>query len=472
MSVISIVYWLWRLIVIGAIVHVLLDNRMQAKTMAWALVIYFIPIFGVVAYIFFGVNRRKDRYISRRSLDQLTKRSMLEFVEQRDLQIPEEHKTVIAQFVNQSFSLPYNNNKVNLLCDGYRFFPSLLRDIASATSHIHIDIYIFEDDALGRLVSDALIAKAQQGVEVRVVYDDVGSWMTKNRFFERMRVAGIEIEPFMPVRFPRFTSKANYRNHRKIIVIDGRVGYIGGMNLALRYVKGRGSQPWRDTMVRIEGRGVYSLQRAFLIDWYFVDRTMLSAKKYYPTFADEPNSLVVQTVTSAPVSDYPSIMQGYVRIIMAAKKYIYIQTPYYLPTTPVQQALQMAAQSGVDVRILVPLKSDAHITEWASRSYLREAVEAGIRVSFYKAGFLHSKVMVCDDSVATCGSTNVDFRSFENNFEANMFFYQEEVAREMKQMFLNDEQQAVLLTDVPGRMKRRFIVRLGESLARLFSPLL
>ena len=472
MSVISIVYWLWRLIVIGAIVHVLLDNRMQAKTMAWALVIYFIPIFGVVAYIFFGVNRRKDRYISRRSLDQLTKRSMLEFVEQRDLQIPEEHKTVIAQFVNQSFSLPYNNNKVNLLCDGYRFFPSLLRDIASATSHIHIDIYIFEDDALGRLVSDALIAKAQQGVEVRVVYDDVGSWMTKNRFFERMRVAGIEIEPFMPVRFPRFTSKANYRNHRKIIVIDGRVGYIGGMNLALRYVKGRGSQPWRDTMVRIEGRGVYSLQRAFLIDWYFVDRTMLSAKKYYPTFADEPNSLVVQTVTSAPVSDYPSIMQGYVRIIMAAKKYIYIQTPYYLPTTPVQQALQMAAQSGVDVRILVPLKSDAHITEWASRSYLREAVEAGIRVSFYKAGFLHSKVMVCDDSVATCGSTNVDFRSFENNFEANMFFYQEEVAREMKQMFLTDEQQAVLLTDVPGRMKRRFIVRLGESLARLFSPLL
>ena len=472
MGVLSIIYWLWRLIVIGAIIHVLLDNRLQAKTMAWALVIYFIPIFGVVAYIFFGINRRKDRYISRRSMDQLTKRSMLGFVEQRDLVIPEAHRTVIDQFVNQNFSLPFNNNKAQILCDGYEFFPALLRDIASATSHIHVDIYIFEDDALGRLLSDALIAKARQGVEVRVIYDDVGCWNVRDRFFERMRLAGIEIEPFMPVRFPRFTSKANYRNHRKIIVIDGRVGYIGGMNFALRYVKGRGDQPWRDTMVRIEGRGVYSLQQAFLIDWYFVDRTMLSEKKFYPPVSDDGSDLLVQTVTSAPVSDYPEIMQGYIRIIMAAKKYIYIQTPYFVPTTPVKLALQMAAQSGVDVRIMVPMKSDAHIAEWASRSYLREVVDAGIRVSLYKAGFLHSKLMVCDDSVATCGSTNVDFRSFENNFEANMFFYHGEMARQMRDVFLADEQQSVLMTDVPRRMKRRFIVRLGESLARLFSPLL
>lgn len=460
----------------------LLDNRQPAKTMAWALVIYFIPIVGVILYIFFGVNRRKDRYISRRSLDQLTKRSMLAFVEQRDLQIPDSYKPVIDMFVNQSFSLPFNNNKVEVLCDGYQFFPRLLQDIASAKSHIHIDIYIFEDDALGRLVSDALIAKARQGVEVRVIYDDVGCWNVKDRFFERMRVAGIEVEPFMPVRFPRFTSKANYRNHRKIIVIDGSVGYIGGMNIALRYVKGTGTQPWRDTMMRVEGRGVYSLQRAFLVDWYFVDRTMLSEEKYYPSPASSlkpqvsnlqlPTSNLLQTVTSAPVSDYPEIMQGYVRIIMAAKKYIYIETPYFLPTMGVHSALQMAAQSGVDVRILVPLKSDARITEWASRSYLREAVEAGIKVSFYQAGFLHSKMMVCDDMVATCGSTNVDFRSFENNFEANTFFYHGEVPGLLREMFLADEAQAIDLRDVPGRIHRSFFVRLGESLARLFSPLL
>ena len=482
MSLLGLLYWLSRLIAIAAIIHVLLDNRQPAKTMAWALVIYFIPIFGVIAYIFFGVNRRKERYISRRSLDQLTKRSMLGFVEQRDLQIPDEFRSTIDMFVNQSFSLPFNNNKVEVLCDGYQFFPRLLQDIASATSHIHIDIYIFEDDALGRLVSDALIAKARQGVEVRVVYDDVGCWNVKDRFFERMRVAGIEVEPFMPVRFPRFTSKANYRNHRKIIVIDGLVGYIGGMNIALRYVKGTGRQPWRDTMMRIEGRGVYSLQRAFLVDWYFVDRTMLSEEKYYPSQTSNlklqtsnfklQTSTLLQTVTSAPVSDYPEIMQGYIRIIMAAKKYIYIETPYFLPTMALHSALQMAAQSGVDVRLLVPLKSDARITEWASRSYLREAVDAGIRVSFYKAGFLHSKLLVSDDTVATCGSTNVDFRSFENNFEANTFFYHGAVPAQLKEMFLADEAQSISMHDVPGRMHRSFLVRLGESLARLFSPLL
>ena len=485
MSIVSIIYWLWRLIVIGAIIHVVLDNRQPAKTIAWALVIYFLPIAGVVAYLFFGVNRRKERYISRRSMDQLTKRSMLEFVEQRNLQLPKDHEHVIDLFVNQSFSLPFNNNKVETFTDGYRFFPALLRDIAAAESHIHIDIYIFEDDALGRLVSDALIAKVRQGVEVRIIYDDVGCWNVKDAFFERMRIEGIEVEPFMPVRFPRFTSKANYRNHRKIMVIDGRIGYIGGMNIALRYVKGTKTQPWRDTMMRIEGRGVYSLQRAFLIDWYFVDRTLLSEKKYYPSqtvapspldsaeaYPQESASNLLQTVTSAPTAQYPEIMQGFMRIIMAAKKYIYIETPYFLPTMGIHSALQMAAQSGVDVRILVPSKSDARFTEWASRSYLREATDAGIKVSLYQTGFLHSKLLVCDDSVCTCGSTNVDFRSFENNFEANTFFYDETLAREFRQIFLNDEAQSIALNKSPKFQDTHFIARLGESLTRLFSPLL
>jgi len=471
-SVVSIIYWLWRLIVIGAIIHVVLDNRQPAKTMAWALVIYFLPLFGVIAYIFFGINRRKERYISRRSMDQLTKRSMLEFVEQRDLQLPEAHKPVIDMFVNESFSLPFNNNKVEVLTDGYEFFTRLLRDIASAESHIHIDIYIFESDALGNLVTDALIAKARQGVEVRIIYDDVGCWNVKTPFFERMRIEGIEVEPFMPVRFPRFTSKANYRNHRKIIVIDGKVGYIGGMNIALRYVKGTSTQPWRDTMMRIEGRGVFSLQRAFLIDWYFVDRSLLTEKKYYPKWSMVHHQCLLQTVTSAPTAGYPEIMQGFVRIIMAAKKYIYIETPYFLPTMAVHNALQMAAQSGVDVRILVPLKSDARITEWASRSYLREAANAGIKVGLYQSGFLHSKMMVCDDSVCTCGSTNVDFRSFENNFEANTFFYDEPLSHDMKKVFLHDEQQSVELSSSHKFQSPNILTRIGESVARLFSPLL
>lgn len=480
---------LYQMIVIVAVIHVVMDNRQPAKTMAWALIIYFVPVAGILAYLFFGVNTRRERFVSRRSLDQLTKRSMLEYVEQQNLQLPEQYQSLIRLFANQSFSLPFNNNKVELLTDGYQFFPRLLRDIASAQGHIHIDIYIFEDDALGHLLSDALIQKARQGVEVRIIYDDVGCWSVKNRFFENMREAGIEVEPFMPVRFPRFTSKANYRNHRKLIVIDGRVGYVGGMNIALRYVKGitvsKSSPhiPWRDTMVRVEGRGVYSLQRAFLIDWYFVDRTLLTNRKYYPNsgelrtengeLATSPqNAQLVQTVTSMPLSPYPEIMQGYMQAIMAAKRYIYIETPYFLPPDGLFFALKTAAAAGVDVRLLVPRRSDTRITQWASRSYLREAMQAGIHVSLYEAGFLHSKLMVSDDAIATCGSTNVDFRSFENNFEANTFFYGSEVASRMRDIFLADELQSVQLSSLPNRFLPRFLVRLAESLIRLFSPLL
>ena len=467
-----------------------MDNRQPAKTIAWALVIYFIPFFGVIAYIFFGVNLRRERYISRRSLDLLTKRSMLNFVEQRHLHMPEAYKPVVDMFVKENFSLPFNNNKVEVTTSGYDFFPLLLRDIKSARSHIHVCMYIFEDDALGRLVADALIAKAREGVEVRVVYDHVGSWAVSMRFIENMRESGIEVEPFMPVRFPRLTSKANYRNHRKIIVIDGTVGYIGGMNIANRYVKGvtkdkgRRQQPWRDTMIRLEGGGVYSLQRAFLIDWYFVDRTLLTDKKYYPLtshlspltshlspLTPHPSD-IVQTATSGPLDSYPEIMQGYIRIILAAKRYVYIETPYFLPTDSVLMALKTAAQSGVDVRILVPRSNDAWFVEWASRSYLRDVIEAGATVRLYEAGFLHSKFMVSDDSVCTIGSTNVDFRSFENNFEANLFAYGSDMAVKLRHVYEADEQQSTDFTASRELMHPRFFPKLGESLVRLFSPLL
>jgi cardiolipin synthase len=259
------------------------------------------------------------------------------------------------------------------------------------------------------------------------------------------------------------------------------------MNIALRYVKGisgkdKGSgstdYAWRDTMLRVEGRGVYSLQRAFLVDWYFVDRTLLSDSKYYPSSESSDASktdtggAIVQTVTSGPSSPCQEIMLGYARIIMAARHYVYLQTPYFLPTTVVLYALKTAAQSGVDVRMLVPAHSDARFIDWASRGYLREAVEAGIKVEMYTGGFLHSKFMVCDDTVSTCGSTNIDFRSFENNFEANMFVFDEDIARRMKQLFLADEQTSVPLSEQFDRMSPRFFPRLAESLARLFSPLL
>lgn len=476
--ILAIIYYI---IVVLTVIHVVMDNRQPAKTMAWALVIWFVPVVGIILYLFFGLNTRKERLVNQRQLDELSKRSMLGFVEQQNLRLPEEHKPVIDLFTGQSLSLPFQTDEVEVYTDGYQFFPDLLKAIASARSHIHIDVYIIEEDPLGRLVADALIAKSREGVEVRLIYDDVGCWKVRHRFFEHMREEGIEAVPFLPVRFPSFTSKVNYRNHRKMIVVDGQTGFIGGMNIALRYV----SDDWRDTMVRVTGPGVYALQRAFLIDWYFVDRSLLNDRKYYPnvnpsstthlpspiTHHPSPRALL-QVVTSSPVVPYPEILQGYVRIIMAAHQYVFIETPYFLPNEPMLFALKTVAVAGVDVRILVPEKNDSRFVDWACRSYLREAVEAGVKVSLFKGGFLHSKLMVCDDSICTCGSTNVDFRSFENNFEANAFFYGEQTALRMKQVFLADEERSVQLASLSDRMKPKFMVRLFESLVRMLAPLM
>ena len=491
MSVTNLIFIAYQVTAILAIIHVVMDNRQPAKTMAWALIIYFVPIIGIMAYIFFGVNTRRKRQVGRRSLNPLTRSSMMKFSEQHDMILPEAQRPIIELFINQNLSMPFHQNKVDFMTNGYQFFPALLHDIAAAQHHIHIDIYIFEDDPLGQLVADALIAKAQKDVEVRLIYDDVGCWSVHNRFFERMRKAGIEVTPFIPVRFPILTSKANYRNHRKLIVIDGLVGYIGGMNIALRYVNGGKKKKtqrqlgWRDTMARIEGRGVCSLQQAFLIDWHFSNGILLSGNQYYPTpterqvLTDTINQkdehkedTLLQTVTSGPSSPIPEIMQGLVNIIMNAKHYVYIETPYFLPTSTVLFALKTAAATGVDVRLLVPLHGDTWLTQWGSRSYLREMAEAGIKVSLYQAGFLHSKMMVCDDCIATCGSTNIDFRSLENNFEANTFFYGREVACRMHSIYMKDEQQSIQLTDLPDRMRPGFFFRFWESFTRLISPLL
>ena len=245
------VYWviipIYILSILLASLAVLMDNRQPAKTVAWLMLLSFIPLIGIVIYIFFGQNYRRQHFISQHSLDELTKRSMLEFAEQRNLQLPENARQLIHLFANQSMALPFKDNNVEIYTNGSDYFLALLRAIGRAQDHIHIDTYIFDDDPLGMLIADALIDKVRQGVEVRIIYDDVGCWNVSDRFFVKMRHEGIEIKPFIPVRFPALTSKVNYRNHRKICVIDGEVGFIGGMNIAMRYVKGRKGRPWRDT---------------------------------------------------------------------------------------------------------------------------------------------------------------------------------------------------------------------------------
>lgn len=474
------IHWLilviYFFIVVGTMIAILMDNRQPAKTMAWLLVLWFIPLLGIVLYFFFGQNIRRERTISKKSLDQLTKRSMLEFVEQKNLQLPEKHRKLIDLFTDQQWALPFQGNEADIYTDGYQFFPALLKEIAAARHHIHIDVFIFDDDPLGRLIADALIDKARQGVEVRVIYDDVACWKVPNRFYERMREEGIEVHPFMPVKFPAFTSKANYRNHRKVIVIDGRVGFIGGMNIALRYVKGIGKgshyQPWRDTHMRIRGTAVYALQRTFLVDWYFVDSTLITNRTYYPANIAMPGICLTQIVSSNPTDPWPTIEQGYVKILTNAERYVYMETPYFMPTEPILFAMRTAALSGVDVRLMLPLHGDSKLVEWASTSYVMETVEAGVKILLYEKGFNHSKLLVCDDTVSTCGSLNIDFRSFEHDFECNAFFYDADMTARLKQVFEDDEEQCIPLEQIKEVEHRSFLIRLLESLVRLLSPLM
>lgn len=460
-------------ITIGGIVAVLMDNKQPEKTMVWILVLCFMPIVGIIFYLFFGQNTRKEKVISERSMDSLMKRSMLEFAEQENLHIPRRNRPLMKLFTNQNWALPFKDNEVSIFTDGYEFVSTLLYNIGQAQDHIHLDTYIIEDDPLGNLVADALIDKARQGVEVRLLYDDVGCWRVKDRFFKRMKAAGIQVYAFMPVRFPAFTGKVNYRNHRKLCVIDGKVGFIGGMNIALRYVKGTARQTWRDTHLCIRGGAVYAIQRAFLVDWYFVSRTLVTDRRYYPPVDKTiDNNCLTQIVTSSPVSPWPDIMQGYVRVLLQAHRYVYMESPYFLPTEPVLFAMRTAALSGVDVRLIVPRHGDAKLVELASRSYLMEVIEAGVKVYLYEPGFNHSKILVSDDNLSSCGSTNIDFRSFENNFEANAFFFNEGMALRLKKVFLTDQAQSTLVDDVSYFIKRPFLQRLLESLVRLLSPLL
>lgn len=457
-------------VILFTIVIVLLDNRNPVKTMAWILVLVFLPVVGLAFYFFFGRNTRKERLISKKGFSRLSKRPMAEYQAQEALGDFSGRNQLIPFFHRVSNALPFEGNDVQVFTDGYSMYQELFRRIAKAKHHIHLEFYIFENDAVGRLLRDLLIDKAREGVSVRLLYDDVGCWDVNPMFYDEMLCEGIEVRSFLKVRFPQFTSKVNYRNHRKLAIIDGKVGFIGGMNIALRYLKGVPWGVWRDTHICLKGKAVYGIQTAFLTDWFAVDRTLLTSAQYFPKM-DSVGTSVAQIVTSDPVGEWHDIMLGLVKAISCAQRYIYVETPYFLPTEQVMAAFQTAALSGVDVRLMIPKKADAFITHKGTMSYLDELMKSGVKVYFYRAGFLHSKLWVADDEWASVGSTNLDFRSFEHNFEANAFFYDEKTVCTLKEIFLEDMKKCMTLSQKIWD-KRSFKNKIVESVVRLLAPLL
>lgn len=470
-SIFSVTYnILYFGVIIGMIIIIILDNRNPVKTMAWVLVLAFLPYVGIVFYFFFGRSTRREKIISKKSFNRLMKKPMAEFVAQESYDLPADQYQVAQLFRNTNQALPFDGNQLGVYTDGYSMIQSLVKELMQAKSHIHMEFYIFEDDPIGRLMRDVLIDKARQGVEVRLIYDDVGCWHVPNRFFEEMIEAGIDARAFLKVRFPLFTSKVNYRNHRKIVVIDGKVGFVGGMNIALRYIRGFDWGIWRDTHLMVEGKAVHGLQTAFLLDWYFVNQTLLTSNKFFPVIESAGNSMV-QVVTSDPIAEWKEIMQGLCLAISSAKKYFYIQTPYFLPTEPILASLQTAALAGVDIRLMIPQKADAVITHLATCSYLKDVMKAGVKVFLYQKGFLHSKLMVSDDALSTVGSTNMDFRSFEHNFEVNAFMYDEPTAIRLKEIFFQDQRDCIPLY-LKNWEKRSKKQKVKESVVRILSPML
>ena len=467
---VAVIYFLYFAVILTTIFVVILDNRSPVKTMAWILVLFFLPVAGWILYLFFGRSTRKEHLISRKGYARLSKRPMAAYQEQPSVMAEYGKQRLMDFFSRVNNALPFSGNRVTVYTDAVSMLSELLKDIYRARHHIHLEFYIFEDDAVGRLVRDALIDRARDGVKIRVLYDDVGCWKVPLDFYEQMLCEGIEVLSFLKVRFPRFTSKVNYRNHRKIVVIDGCVGFIGGMNLAERYMRGFSWGIWRDTHIMLEGKAVHGLQTAFLLDWYFVDRTLITASRYFPKI-DSCGSSLVQIVTSEPIGPWKEIMQGLTVAITSAKKYFYMQTPYFLPTEPILAAMQTAALSGVDIRLMLPERADNWITHLGSRSYLADVMQAGVKVYFYKKGFLHSKLMVSDDMLSTVGSTNVDFRSFEHNFEVNAFMYDVETALEMKEIFLQDQRESTQIF-LKNWGRRSWRQKAAESIVRLLAPLL
>ena len=463
----NIAYLIFIALIAGAVIVVISENRSPIKTIAWLLVLIFVPLLGLIVYYFFGQDTRRMRQHSEKKYQKIKDLSFKSLTPNRNVKILPEYANLIALLKNSNLSPVLQGSKVEVITEGARMFEILLEDIQKARHHIHIEFFIFKNDRTGKIVRDLLMKKASEGVEVRFIYDKVANWWVPKKFYREMKKSGVKIASLMDAKFVKFAEKLNYRNHRKVVVIDGITSYMGGMNISNNYYI---NPNWRDTFLRIQGQGALGLQTCFLIDWYSSGEPLLDDKNYFPEAKDYTQNLM-QIATGGPYSLYHNLLQATVNIIIGAKKYIYMQTPYFLPNEPLFQALQMAALSGIDVRLMVSGKSDSSYVDPASRSYYADLLEAGMRIFELQGKFLHAKTLVTDDMLSVIGSANLDFRSFETNFEINCYLYDPYIARHNKEIFLQDMEKCKEI-HYEEWTKRPKWKKFFESVMRLFAPLM
>ncbi|RKD20897.1 cardiolipin synthetase 2 [Caminicella sporogenes DSM 14501] len=455
------------------------ENKNPSKTIAWLLVLFLLPIIGFIFYMLFGQNTRKKKtFKKKKDLEFKFLKSIAKNQKEilKEVKLFDNDKSLVkSKLINlllNNSNAPFTvNNRVKVLTNGEKTFSAIIEELKKAKHHIHMEYFIIKCDDIGNKIKDILKDKAASGIKVRVIYDSVGSWRLSKDYIEELRNSGVDIYPFYPVMFPVLSRELNYRNHRKIVVIDGKVGFVGGLNIGDEYLKGsRKLGFWRDTHLKVEGEAVYSLQNIFLKDWHFVSKQFISDEVYYPKL-DYCGEQLVQITSSGPDSDWEVILQAYFTMITTAEEKIWITTPYLVPDESISMALKIAALSGVDVRIIIPNKPDHYLVYWASRANIEELLKAGVKIYTYEKGFIHSKILFVDSIGASIGTANLDIRSLRINFEVNAFIYDEEFVKRLERDFIQDlkDSKEIILEEFS---KRSIYNKFMESLGKLFSPLL
>ncbi|RFB10251.1 cardiolipin synthase [Bacillus sp. HNG] len=468
--------------IVFAVVVIFRERRDASSTWAWLLVLFFIPVAGFILYLLLGRNLTRDHLFQ---WDDLKKSGIEEVLEkQKELlrtqrflfnnPITQDNQDLIYMNLVNANALFTKNNAVEVFTDGQEKYRRLFEDIEAAKESIHLQYYIIKNDNLGRKLIAHLTRKVKEGVTVRVLYDELGSRSLTKRFFKEFREAGGLVEVFFPSKLRFINLRMNFRNHRKLVIIDGKIGYVGGFNVGDEYL-GLNSRfgYWRDTHLRIRGTAVDTMQVRFILDWNQASRDfdIMYDPELFPIENVRLGNVGIQIVTSGPDTDFEQIKNAYIKMLYSAKKSIYMQTPYFIPDKSLLDAIRVACLSGVEVNIMIPDKPDHPFVYWATLSHIGELLPVGANVYIYSNGFIHSKTLVVDEEISSVGTANIDVRSFRLNFEVNAFLYDENISKELTAIFKEDIKRSKLLT-YEEYEKRGGNIKFKESISRLLSPIL
>ncbi len=462
-------------VTLWAIISVIFHGSRPSRSVSWLLTILFLPFLGPFIYYLFGVNRRKFKFYR---LKGTLKRKLYDeqYSDDRVKQFEEaltngEIGRLSKMLKKSSHAAPYNGNRVSVLHDGEETFGAIFDAIEKATEFIHVQYYIFEKGELQDKFHELFAQKAQEGVEIRLIYDSLGSMSFKGELKKRFREIGVKTYPMMPLRIGSFMYTLNYRNHRKIVVVDGKIGFVGGMNVSDKYFKAESDLGiWKDIHLKIEGPAVASLHRIFIKDYHFASKEPpLLQPKYMPNIP-EAGDAVVQIIASGPDSDHPSVLHQYVGMIQSAEESLRIANPYFIPGPVVLTNIKIAALGGVQVKLLIPKKSDSFLAKYSMQANFEELLAVGVEI-YQRADFSHSKLLILDSAIASVGTGNFDHRSFEHNFESNAMVYDKATAQDIIEEFDKECKTSYQLQYDTFKERSRF-QKFKEGFAKFFSPML